>query len=227
MSDERSDQVQVPSQVEETAQCGPGCNCGATGLRRNGKLAICLIVLLAALLVLARGFTRKAETGTAQAKTAFSTTLPASPPETPLATAEKANATQTNQARSAVWGEPLAGLADLNQVAAQTQAVFIYLPKKGQGPIESVKQQIERAAGKAQSGGTKMGCYTLDANSDDYTKVTSQAPSPCVLAMVKGGGGSAVSGEITEEKLLQAIVTASRPSSCGPSGCAPSTPGCN
>ena len=225
MSDERSDQVQVPSQVEETAQCGPGCNCGATGLRRNGKLAICLIVIAAAILVLARGFARKAETGTAQAKTAFATTVPASIPKTPAA--EKANGTQTNQATSAVWGEPLAGLTDLNQVAAQTQAVFIYLPKKGQGPIASVKQQIEEAAGKAQSGGTKMGCYTLDANSDDYAKVTSQIPSPCVLAMVKGGGGSAVSGEITEEKLLQAIVSASRPSSCGPSGCAPSTPGCN
>jgi hypothetical protein len=171
----------------------------------------------------------KATTETAQANTAVVATIPAAIPKTPLVAAEQAKTTQTNQAKSGLWGEPLTGLADLNKVAAQTQAVFIYLPKKGQEPIESVKQEIEKAAGKVQSGGKKMGCYTLDANSDDYVKVTSQIPSPCVLAMVKGGGGSAVSGEITEAKLLQAIVTASRPASsgCGPSGCAPSTPGCN
>ena len=263
MNDERSDQVSTPSQAEGTVQCGPGCNCETTrtGLDRNVKLAICLVVIAIAMLVLARGFARKAETGSAQAKTAFAATLPvtttqtppattekamattetaqantavaatipAATPKTPLAAAEKAKTTQTSQAKSGLWGGSLTGLADLNKVAAQTQAVFIYLPKKGQEPIESVKQEIEKAAGKVQSGGKKMGCYTLDANSDDYVKVTSQIPSPCVLAMVKGGGGSAVSGEITEAKLLQAIVTASRPASsgCGPSGCAPSTPGCN
>ena len=317
MNDERSDQVSTPSQAEGKVQCGPGCNCETTrtGLDRNVKLAICLVVIAIAMLVLARGFARKAENGSAQAKTGFAETLPAvtpkiSPvtteattgadqaktafaatlpvtttqtppattekamattetaqantaaaatipaatpktplvaaerarvitddaqaktaatPKTPLAAAEKAKTTQTNQAKSGLWGGSLTGLADLNKVAAQTQAVFIYLPKKGQEPIESVKQEIEKAAGKVQSGGKKMGCYTLDANSDDYVKVTSQIPSPCVLAMVKGGGGSAVSGKITEAKLLQALVTASRPASsgCGPSGCAPSTPGCN
>ena len=292
MNDERSDQVSTPSQAEGKVQCGPGCNCETTrtGLDRNVKLAICLVVIAIAMLVLARGFARKAENGSAQAKTGFAETLPAATPKispatteattgadqaktafaatlpvtttqtppattekamattetaqantaaaatipaatpkTPLAAAEKAKTTQTSQAKSGLWGGSLTGLADLNKVAAQTQAVFIYLPKKGQEPIESVKQEIEKAAGKVQSGGKKMGCYTLDTNSDDYVKVTSQIPAPCVLAMVKGGGGSAVSGEITEAKLLQAIVTASRPASsgCGPSGCAPSTPGCN
>jgi len=225
MNDERSDQVQVPSQVEETAQCGPGCNCGTTGLGRNGKIAICLIVIAAAVLLLARGFTRKAETGAAQAKTTFSTTLPAATLKTLPATTEKGKTAPANQAKSVVWGEPLTGLADLNQVATQQDAVFVYLPEKGQRRMESVMQQIGKAAGKAQSGGTKMACYTLDANSPDYAKVTSQTPSPCVLAMAKGRGMSVVSGQITEEKLLQAIVMASRPSNCGPSGCGPS--GCN
>jgi len=39
--------------------------------------------------------------------------------------------------------------------------------------------------------------------------------------MVKGRGMSAVSGEINETKLVQAFVTASRPSGCGPAGCGP------
>lgn len=223
MSDERSDQVQVPSQVEETAQCGPGCNCGTTGLGRNGKLAICLIIVAAAILVLARGFARKAETGTAQAKTAFAATLPASTPQTPAA--EKVSATQISQAKPVAWGRTLAGLADLNQVAAQQNAVFVYVTGKGQKPVESVKQRIARAAGKAQAGGMKTGCYTLDTNSADYARVTKQTPAPCVLAMVKGGGSSVVSGQLTEDKLLEAVLTASRASSCGTSGCGPS--GCN
>lgn len=226
MNEERSDQVSTPSQVEGTA-CGSGCNCGSAGLGKKGKLAICLIVIAAAVLVLARGFARKAETGTAQAKTAFAATVPAATPKTPPATTEKAKATPTNQTQSVLWGEPLKELVSLNQIAAQQDAVFVYLPEKGQGPIESVKQQIEKAAGKAQSGGTRIACYMLDTNSQDYARVTSQAPSPCVLAMVKGRGTSVVSGQITEGNLLQAIVMASRPSSCGPSGCAPSTPGCN
>lgn len=223
MNDERSDQVQAPSKVEETTQCGPGCNCSASGLGRNGKLAICLLVVAAAILVLARGFARKAETGTAQAKTAFAATLPASSPQTPAA--EKASATQISQAKPVAWGKTLAGLADLNQVAAQQNTVFVYVTGKGQKPVESVKQQIAKAAGKAQAGGMKTGCYMLDANSDDYARITSQTPAPCVLAMVKGGGSSVVSGQITEDKLLEAALTASRASSCGPSGCGPS--GCN
>ncbi len=223
MSDERPDHVQAPSEVEETTHCGPGCNCGASGLGRNGKLAICLVIVAAAILVLARGFVRKAATGNAQAQEAFAATLPASTPQT--AAADKADATQIGQARPVAWGRTLAGLGNLNQVAARQNAVFVYLTGKGQQPAESVKQKIARAAGKAQAGGMKVGCYTLDTNSADYARVTGQTPAPCVLALVKGRGSSVVSGEITEDKLLAAVLTASRASSCGPSGCGPS--GCN
>jgi hypothetical protein len=229
MNDERSDQVQVPNTAEGSAQCGPGCNCGSSGRGRNGKIAICLIIVAAAILVLGRSFARKTETGTAQAKSTFATTVPATTPSITVATDRKANSAQTVRLKPVVWGEPLTGLVDLNNVAAQQDAVFVYVPKKGQGPVESMKQQITKAAEKAQAGGMKTGCYTLDADSEDYAKVTSQTPAPCVMALAKGAGSSVVSGKITEDKLLEAVVTASRASSssCGPSGCAPSTPGCN
>ena len=243
MNDERSEQESAPKQAEEPVQCGPGCNCGSTGLGTKGKMIICLVVVIAAGAVLARGLTRKAENKAAQGQTAFAAAVSASTPKatpittavvsaaipkTPPITTEKAKAAETNQAKSSLWGEPLKDLASLNQVAAQTNAVFLYLPDKGRGADEAVKRQIEQAAGKAQSGGTKMACFTLDAGSPDYAKVTSQVPAPCVLAMVKGRGMSPVTGEISEGKLLQAIVAASRPSSgCGPSGCGPSSAGCN
>ena len=223
MDDERSEQVSTPCQVEGTA-CGSGCNCGSAGAGKRGKLVICLIVLAAALLVLARGFTQKAANKTAQAKPTFATTLPESTPKTsPTITKQ---VTPANPAQPVLWGKPLKDLASLNQVAAQHEAVFVYVPIKGKDLDKTAKQQIERATAKAQAGGTKIACFMLDTNSQDYARVTSQAPAPCVLAMVKGGGSGVVS-QITETNLLQTLVTASRPSSCAPSGCAPSTPGCN
>jgi hypothetical protein len=215
MNDEKSDQMSTTNQVEKTAQCEPGCNCGKTSLGAKGKMIICLVVVIAATAVLGRSFARKAVNETFQGQKAYATTAPVFP--SPASTA----AMETNLSKSSLWGEPLKDMASLNQVAAQKNAIFMYLFEKGRGADEAVKRQIEQAAGKAQFGGMKMALYTLDASSKDYAKITSQVPAPCVLAMVKGGGISVVSGEITEGKLLQAIVAASRPSGCGP-GCAPS-----
>ena len=222
MNDERSEQASTTHQIEITSQCGPGCNCGTTGLRTKGKVIVCLVVAIVAAVVLARGFARKAESKSIQGQNAFAATAPAVSPEAPPTTTEKAKTTDTIRTNSSLWGEPLKNLASLNELAARKDAVFLYLPEKGRGPDKTVKLQIEKAAGKAKSGGTKMAFFTLDDGSHDYAKVTSQVPAPCVLAMVKGGSVSTVSGDISEGKLLQAIVEASRPSGCDPSGCGPS-----
>ena len=214
MNEEKFDQLSTINKVEKTAQCEPGCDCGKTGLGTKGRMIICLIVVIAATAVLGRSIiARKTVDGIVQSQTAFASTVPAFP--LPASSA----AIETNLS----WGEPLKDMATLNQVAAQTNAVFMYLSEKGRGTDESVKRQIEQAANKAQIGGVNMGLYTLDAGSQDYAQITSRVPTPCVLAMVKGGGISVVSGEITEGKLLQAIVAASRPSGCCPGG---SSSGC-
>lgn len=214
MNDEKSDQKPATNRVEKTAQCEPGCNCGKTGLGTKGKMIICLVVIIAAMGVLGRSYARKAVTGTSQAQTTFAATASVLPSPGSSAVMEA----------KLSWGEPLKDMASLNKVAAQQNAVFMYLVEKGRGTDAAVKRQIEQAAGKAQqSGGMKMALYTLDTGSKDYAQITSQVSAPCVLAMVKGRGMSVVSGEITEAKLLQAIVAASRPSACcpgsGPSGC--------
>jgi hypothetical protein len=221
MNDKRSEQASTTPQVEVTSQCGPGCNCGTTGLRTKGKVIVCVVVAIAAALVLARGFIRKAESKSIQGQNAFAATAPAISPESP-STTEKVKTADTIRTKSSLWGEPLKNLASLNGVAAQKDAVFVYLPKKGRGPDETIKLQIEKAAGEAQSGGRVMGLYTLDDGSQDYAQVTSRVPAPLVFAVVKGGGTRAVTGDISEGKLLQALVEASRPSGCAPSGCAPS-----
>lgn len=222
MNDERSEQGSTTPQVEVTSQCGPGCNCGTTGLRTKGKVIVCLVVAIAAAVVLAHGLARKAASGSTQGQNAFVVAAPAPSPEAPPTSTEKGKTTGTIRAKSSLWGKPLKNLASLNGVAAQKDAVFVYLPMKGRGPDETIKLQIEKAAGEAQSGGRVMGIYTLDDGSQDYAQVTSRVPAPLVFAVVKGGGTRAVTGDISEGKLLQALVEASRPSGCAPSGCAPS-----
>ena len=220
MSDEKSEQESTANQVEGKEQCGHGCNCGTTGLKTKGKAIICLVVVLAAAGVLAHSFTRKAESKSSQPQEAFAAVALVSPAATN-------KAMETKPKKSSLWSEPLKDMASLNEVAAQKNAVFVYLEKTGQKPNEAIKRNIEQAANKSKSKGMAIGFYTLDDSSQDYAQITSQAPAPCVLAIVKGGGTSAVTGDITEEKLLAAIVAASRPSSCGPSGCGPSSDGCN
>ncbi|MCX6677984.1 MAG: hypothetical protein NTU95_08590 [Methanothrix sp.] len=130
------------------------------------------------------------------------------------------NGSETDPANSLLWDKPLESLASLNEVADQKDAVFLYLPAKGQSPDESVKKEIEAAAGKAQSQGTKMAFFVMDEGSVDYAQVTSQVPTPCVLALVNNTGNSIATTNITEANLLQSLVTASRPSGCSPGSCA-------
>ncbi len=185
--------------------CGPGCNCGETKSGKKGKAIICLIVALAAVIVLAQAITENTSGNT-------QTNLMGGNTQTNLTGGN----TQTNPS---LWGKPLESLASLNDVAAQKEAFFIYLPANGQRPNENVKKEIEAAAGKAQSQGTEMGLFVLDEGSEDYAQVTSQVSAPCVLAIVKGGGNSVIVTNISEVNLLKSLVTASRPSSCSPGGC--------
>lgn len=199
-----------PNQAECAPGCGSVCNCRATGIGKKSKIIICLIVAIAAAVVLAHGIMQKAE---AQSDL------------------------EQNVSNLSLWANTIDSLASLNQEASPKDAVFLYLPMKGQEPDENVKKEIEAAAGKAQSQGTMTTFYVLDEGSEDYLQLTGQVPAPFVLVMVKGSsmnvvpanvsiekGMSVVSGDISEENLLYALVAASRPSA----GCCalPSTKCC-
>jgi hypothetical protein len=224
MDNDKLEQDSDANRAESASECGPGCNCGKTGISKKGKMVICLVIAIAAVVVLANSVMQKTETGVDQGQNAFATKVTAAEKASTPLTEGKAN--KTDQAKPSLWGEPLESLASLDEVAAQKDAVYVYLPTKGQGLSESVKKNIEVAAGKAQSRGTTMALYTLDDGSKDYALLANQTSTPCVLAMVKGSGMNIVSGNISEANLLQALVVASRPSgcspgsSCGPSGCA-------
>lgn len=222
MNDDRSKQDVSANQDAGKEQCGPGCGCEKPGLNTRMKTVICLVIAIAAVIVLMRGFDSKTANTATKGKAAFAVTSAVAP-----ATTENIDKTETDKSEPLLWGKPLKDIASLNELAAQKDAVFLYLVKKGQQPNESIKNNIENAVTKNGSRGVKMAFYILDTNSPDYAQVTSQSPAPCVLALVKGVGMATVSGDISEKKLLEAIVSASRASSCGPSGCGPSSSGCN
>ena len=123
---------------------------------------------------------------------------------------------------STLWGKPLDSLASLNKVAADSDAVFIVLAAEDKLKMEPITKEIEAAAKKIQAGGSRICAFTLKKDAPNYARLAKQFSIPCVLAMVRNRSTGVVSGDITESKLLQAFVRASRPQSgCGPGACGP------
>jgi hypothetical protein len=119
----------------------------------------------------------------------------------------------------------IASFSELNTVAADKFGVFLILPGKSEASSKAPTAQILGAVRTIEPqlrGGGKIGIFTLKVGSPDHEQVVaSKIAVPGVLALVKGAGMSATSGDITETKLVQAFVAASRTGGCGPSGCAP------
>ncbi|MDQ1313607.1 hypothetical protein [Methanothrix sp.] len=197
------------NKAECSSGCKAACCCSSNGISKRGKIILCLIVAIAAVIVIAHGIIQKAEAESDMGQ---------------------------NPSDLSLWSEPAASLASLNQVAAQKD-VFLYLPLTDQGPDDKIKDEIELAASKAQSQGRSIAFFALDQGSEDYGQLTSQVPAPFVLVINNGcnlssvpsnitteTGMSIVSGDISEENLLYALVAASRPTA----GCCslPSTKCC-
>ena len=210
-----------PSTGENPAEvsqgCGPGCDCGKTGPGGKRKAIITAAVLIVAAVLLARGLMTADEAAAGQDGESFGVVVT----QDAEGTAPSTNAAK-DAAQASLWGESLQSLADLDSAAASDDSVFVYL-RAEQGEDEGIRNEIEAATLKAQAQGMAVGLFTLSEESEDYVALASQTPAPCVLTLVRGGGASVVYGDITEGKLLEALVAASRPSGCGPSGCGPSS----
>jgi len=204
----------------KSENCGPGCDCGKPSGNKKLKAVICLIVLLA----IGGIFVYKAKNGkqTAPVNTATAFAAPV--------------ANEVNEQKPIVKsvdgsnkvGEFLDSLATLNKVAINQDAVFVFIPAKGNETVsKEIMAVITSAKQKIESSGAKLGLYTIQSSSPEYANLAAQLPPPGMLVMSKGKGMGAVSGGITEDKILQAYVASSRAGGCGPSSsCGPSTPGC-
>jgi hypothetical protein len=174
------------------------------------------IVLVAAGVLVVRAVIRNNGATTDPASARFSAL--AAPGQTP---APDGKATPSD----AVGVQEIGALSELNAVAADMAGVFVFLPGKNETAVKMPTAQIRGAARtiEPQVRG-KIGIFTLKTNSRDYEQLATQMAVPGVLAMVKGRGMSAISGDITETKLVQGFVAASSAGGCGPSagaGCCP------
>jgi hypothetical protein len=218
----KNDNSKSPENMEllqqEASACGPACGCHASGPTSRIRQIIGVIVLVAAAGLVARAMVKN--DGASANPTA---------PVFASVTTTAGTPSPANETVMAV--KEITALSELNAVAVDTDAVFVFLPGKGDASGKSPIAQIQGAVRTIESQGrNKVGVFTLKADSPEYEQLAAQTPVPGVLAMVKGRGMSAVSGEITEAKLVQAFVGASSAGGggCGPSsaGCGPSSAGC-
>jgi len=241
---DNEERISDQGMVDDVQPCCDGGDCCPSGSESGGKswkLLVFLIIVVAAGVVLARSIMNKSDSTTDQSQQLFTTNQlevcsdsPSSPnaetPDKPKVgtdnpTTAKSTATElvSGDPESTLWGKPLISLASLNQVAVDTDAVFIFLAAEDKQQMQPVTSEIESAARKIQMNGKRITAFTLEKSAPEYAQLAKQFPVPCVLAMVKGRGMSGVTGEINEAKLLQAFVGASRAtSSCCPPGSDPS-----
>jgi hypothetical protein len=211
---------------QQASACGSGCGCHATKTPGRARWVIGTIVLVAAGVLVVRAVTKSDGVATQTPTPDFAAVVT---PPTPVG--GSGTATNSGVVASAVEtsvGTSIETLAELNTLAAKTDAVFIFVPGKAGASGNVPSTPMRGAVRIIESKGQKCGLFTLKAGSRDYDQIASQMTLPGVLAMVKGRGMSAVSGDITETKLVQGFVAASSAGGgCGPaSSCAPGAPGC-
>ncbi|MGD0078184.1 MAG: hypothetical protein ABSB91_06120 [Sedimentisphaerales bacterium] len=207
----------------ESEGCGPGCDCGKPSGNKKAKVVICLVVLLAICGI----FVYKAQSAKQNPQDNIKAEFAA--PILNQATGQYPAAKTVGDSQKI--GEFIDSLASLNTVAANQDAVFVYVPASENETIgKETLNAIASAGQKLKSSDINIGLYTLRFSpSKEYAGIASQLALPAVLVMSKGKGAGGVTGEITETKLLQTYVASSRAGGCCPSGgssagCSPATP---
>jgi hypothetical protein len=230
---------------QQAEGCGVGCGCHSTSASGKARWGICAIVLLVAGVLVVRAMTKTEAVSAQQVASTFATPVAASAavpvaasettpvaasvatPAVPAQGVPAVSPTAVAKPAEASEGTMIGAFAELNTVAAKSDAVFVYLLGKDETSVNAAATKAMQAAVRTiEAKGSKCAIFTLKAGSPDYANLASQVSLPGVMAVVKGKGMNAVSGEITDTKLVQSYVAASSAGGCGSGGCAPGAPGC-
>jgi hypothetical protein len=113
------------------------------------------------------------------------------------------------------------------KLATERDVTFLVLPGQDASSTNATCDQVSTAFAKLLVQGQKAAAYTLPQSDGAYGAMMKRFnvdSAPCVVVLGNGGQPSAVSGEITETKLLRAAVLAGLRSNCCPGGsCCPAT----
>lgn len=209
---EREKADDMESLRQQASACGPECGCHAAAGPGRMRWVLGAVVLAAAAALAARAVMKGNAVSAGKTASGFAAGGIFSAANNAPAASDKAA------------GREISALSELDTFAADTNAVFVFLPDKKEKAGGVPMAPIQSAMRTIAAQGVKLGVFTLRPGCRDYDQITAQMAVPGVLAMVKGRGMSAVSGEITETKLVQAFVGASRAGGCGASaksGCCP------
>ncbi|HBM15294.1 MAG TPA: hypothetical protein DD381_02965 [Lentisphaeria bacterium] len=235
---------------KEVSVCGEGCSCNtASSKSKKVKVIVSLVVLLAIVGIFFYKASLKQENKLVETNTsAFN--LPKSEEsvkaevqsnsvsepnkskesdDTQIQSIQENNAILASKQNGEKIGDYIESLSELNKLASSKDAVLIFIPTPKSEFADAQTQSAVLAAQQTlNSNGISLGLFTLMPVSQDYLMISRQIQAPAVLVANKGRGMAAVTGDVTESKLLQAFVTSSRSGGCGTSsGCGPSSVGCN
>jgi len=243
-TDEKSEPMtNTERSKEEASACGPGCNCDAGPSGRTRWVIGAVVIVIAGALV-ARAMLKSDSVAARKTDAEFSLSQSAGTASAGVASPEPAASEGASETAAAdalsdaaadkpenkpvVCGELIQSLGDLNQKAMDKDGVFVFLAGQDAAKNREIASVIEKGAATLRERKINMGIFSLAAGSPEYANIVIQVPPPGVLAMVKGRGATALRDDITEAKLIQAFVAAANAGgSCGPSGCGPSSSGCN
>ncbi len=212
---------------QQAEGCGDGCGCHSTGASGKARWGIYALVLLVAGVLVVRAMIKTDQVST-QAQATDSTVTSAEFPvvvsevTSPVAaqSAPAVSPTEVSASAGASAEGMIGAFSELNTVAAKSDAVFVYLlGKEETSGSDTATNAMQAAVRTIEAKGTQCAIFTLKAGSPDYANLASEVSRPGVLALVKGKGMNAVSGEITETKLVQSYVAASSAGGCGSGGC--------
>jgi len=211
-----------PCCLPQLSSTSDSCGCGAQsekGLDKGLKMVIFIIVMLSAFVVAAHSLLKEKSKGdSAIGNTqSFASALLPDKGGSPVGTEEISD--QPAKADEKLCGISLDSIKSLSKIADEKKAdvVFILLSGENRESASKASSQVETTLNKLLADGKKVEAFTLKKNAQGYDQLVKQfsvSSLPCVIVSGKGCGSVAVSGEITESKLLGAFVKASVPASC-------------
>jgi len=211
--------------MNEAGGATTGCSCDCGGkctppTAQSGRLlksVILAVIVIAALGVGARSLIRQSQKPKQPENPEFASVAPQNSADVQ---SKDSTAAETTVPEKPEWGEPLSSVTALNDVATDVDAVFILLSNEQNKSSDPAVKEMDSAATTIRARGVRIRSFYLKKEAPEYPTFSQQVSVPGVIVMAKGRGMSGVSaGQITVDKLIQAFVSASQPSSgCCPSG---------
>jgi len=129
------------------------------------------------------------------------------------------NSMTNGQGPESKIGRVLGSLSELDALTNEMNAVFVFVPVKDRAPTAGALAAIDGAKKSLEARfEIKIGLFTLTPGSGDYGEVAAQMAVPGVVTMVKTGVRRLVSGELTEDKIVNGFMAAMGAGGCCPLG---------